>query len=79
MSWVSLIIALISAFSKIYDWVRERQLISEGEDRQIAKALAENLRKTNYAKQALADAKSMSDAELAEWLRRFEPRQPDSK
>ena len=79
MSWVSLILALISAASKIYNWRRDQKLLDAGEDRQIAKALAEQLRKTDYVKQALEDAHAMSDDELAKRLRELEPGETDSK
>ena len=79
MSWVSLILALISAASKIYNWRRDQKLLDAGEDRQIAKALAEQLRKTDYVKQELEDAHAMSDDELAKRLRELEPGETDSK
>lgn len=79
MSWVALLSALLKAFSVIYDWVRTRELMDAGEDRQIAKALAEQLRKSEYVKKKLEEAKHMSDAELAERLRELEPGETNGK
>jgi K+/H+ antiporter YhaU regulatory subunit KhtT len=38
---VSLVIALLKLANSIYGWLHDSALIKEGEDRQVAKALAE--------------------------------------
>ncbi len=79
MIWLNLILMILQLVNRLMEYGQEQKWIGEGEDRQIAKALAEQLRKTNYAKQALQEARLMSDAELAQRLRDLEPGETDSK
>lgn len=79
MSWISLILAGLELINKITDWALRQKYINEGQMIQIAKAQAEILRKNEYGKQAMEEATAMSDAELEQRLRDFEPGSPDSK
>lgn len=79
MSWVSLILGLLQLANRLLQWGQEQKWINEGEAKAIAKASAEILRKTEYAKQALEEAAAMSDADLDKWLRDLEPKPPNGK
>lgn len=41
MNWISLILALVKLANLIFGWLHENAMIKEGEDRAVAKALAE--------------------------------------
>lgn len=41
MNWISLILALVKLANLIFGWLHENEMIKEGEDRAVAKALAE--------------------------------------
>lgn len=73
MSYVSIILALLSLASKLFDWFQERKWIAEGEAIAIAKASAEILRKSKYAKQALEEFAAKSDSDVDDFLRSLEP------
>lgn len=80
MSWVSIILGLLKLANVIFQWAQEQKWIKEGEDRAIAAATAEILRKSNYAKAALDEMHGRTDAELDDFLRNLEPgRDKDSK
>lgn len=76
MSWISLILAVLQLANKLMEYGQQQKWIGEGEARQIAKASAEILRKTNYAKAALEDVTNKSDSDIDDFLRRLEPGQP---
>lgn len=74
ISWVSLALALLKLINGILSWARERELISQGQDIEIAKQTAAILAQTEYAKNvrqkiATMDAKAVDDA-----LRDLEPK-----
>lgn len=69
MSWVSLIIAVLRLAQGLMQYAQERKWIAEGEAIQIAKASAEIMRKSQYAKQALEEFESKSDADVDDFLR----------
>lgn len=73
MTYGGIVLAVIQFLMKLYDYSREQMWINEGEAKAYAKTLAENLRKSGYAKQALAEAHAKSDTELDDLLREFEP------
>lgn len=80
MIYANIILALLSLASKLFDWFQQQKWIKEGEDRAIAAATAEILRKSNYAKAALDEMSHRTDAELDDFLRNLEPgRDKDSK
>lgn len=76
MSWVSLILALLQLANKLLEWGQQQKWIREGEAIAVAKATAEILRKTEYAKQALAEFAGKSDTDVDAFLRSLEPGQP---
>ncbi len=79
MSWISLILALLQLANKLMDWGQQQKWIGEGEAIQIAKASAEIMRKSNYAKKALEEFAAKSDSDVDDFLRGLEPGEPDSK
>lgn len=76
MSWIGVILAVIQLVNKLLSYGQQQKWIREGEDRAVAKALAEVLRKTEYAKQALAEFTGKSDADVDDFLRSLEPGEP---
>lgn len=79
MNYIGIILAVLEGVTRFIGWVQDRQKIDEGERIQIAKAAVEILRKSGYAKRALEEASALSDAELDQRLRDFEPGEPDRK
>lgn len=71
MSWVSLVVGLIQLASRLFGYFQEQKWINEGEAKAVAKASAEILRKTEYAKHALEEFESKSDADVDDFLRRL--------
>lgn len=69
MSWVSLIVALLQLANRLIEYGQQQKWIREGEEKQIAKATAEILRKSDYAKRALEEFNSMSDTDVDDFLR----------
>lgn len=74
MIWVQLALALLKTISAWLTWARERELISEGMDQEIAKESAGILAKTEYAKHAREKIAAMDDAAVDAALRGLEPR-----
>jgi putative heme iron utilization protein len=68
VSWVSLVIALLKLANSIYGWLHDNALIKEGEDRQIAKALAEMARRSTVLKQVAAGVDKMTDKQVIDAL-----------
>lgn len=79
MSWISLILAVLQLANKLMEYGQQQKWIGEGEAIQIAKASAEIMRKSNYAKHALEEFAGKSDADIDDFLRRIEPGESDSK
>lgn len=69
MSWVGLILAVLKLANKLFDYANEHRYIAEGEAIAVAKATAEILRKTEYAKHALEEFSAKSDADVDDFLR----------
>ena len=78
LTWAQIILLGLEFFYKLTDWALREKYISEGEALAIAKSQAEILRKSQYGKQALEEAGGMSDSELDDSLRDFEPK-PDKR
>ncbi len=72
MNAAGIILAVLKLAGALFDYFQQRKWIAEGEAIQIAKASAEILRKSGYAKHALEEAESLSDTELDQRLRDFE-------
>lgn len=74
MTWVSLALTLLKLISNIVIWARERELISEGQDLEIARATAAILAETEYAKDVRAKIAAMDEAAVDDALRDLEPK-----
>lgn len=68
-SWISLILTALELINKITDYAIKQKYISEGEAIAVAKSQAEILRKSQYAKQALAEFTGKSDSDVDDFLR----------
>jgi len=79
MDWLKIILAGLSLIDKITDWALQRKYINEGQMIQIAKAQAEILRKSDYAKQALAEFTRRSESDVDDFLRGLGGDGSDSK
>ena len=75
MTWASVILACLKIASLLLQMGQERKWISEGEEKALASSLAEILRKTKYAKDALEEFRGKSDADLDDFLHKLEPRE----
>lgn len=74
MSWVSLALALLKFVNSIMTWARERALITQGQDMEIAKTTAAILSKTEYAKNVRDKIATMDDKAVAAALHDLEPK-----
>lgn len=79
MGYAPIILAFLNLAGSLFSFFQQRKWISEGEAIAVAKASAEIMRKSNYAKQALAEFSSKSDRDVDDFLRNLEPGEPDSK
>jgi hypothetical protein len=79
MTWASIILALLKLANFFWEFGQQQRWIAQGRDEEIARATAEILRKTNYAKQALDEFAGKSDADIDDFLRSLEPGKPDGK
>ncbi len=77
MSYLSLILAILSLVDKFTDWAIERKWLAEGARREIAKVQAESIRKSGYAKEVMAEVDAMSDDAVDDGLRHLEPGERD--
>ena len=71
--WSKIILAILSIAEILLRFGQQQKWIAEGEQRAIAAASAEILRKTEYAKQALEELGHLSDSQLDDFLRKLEP------
>lgn len=74
MTWVSFALALLKFVNAIMSWARERELISQGQDMEIARQTAAILSKTEYAKNVRAKIANMDDKAVDDALRDLEPK-----
>jgi hypothetical protein len=74
MSWVSFALMLLRVVNQIMTWARERELISKGQDIEIARTAASILAKTEYAKDVRDKITKMDDQAVDDALRALEPR-----
>lgn len=79
MTWVSIILAVLQIAEKLMEYGLQQKWINEGQAIAVAKASAEIMRKSGYAKRALEEATGKSDAELDDFLRSLEPGDTNSK
>lgn len=74
MTWVSLALTLLKLVNNIIIWARERELISQGQDIEIARQTAAILAKTEYAKDVRAKIAAMDATAVDNALRELEPK-----
>ncbi len=74
MSWVSLALALLKLVNNLMTWARERELISKGQDIEIARQSAAILAETKYAKDIRAKIAAMDPEAVDTALRELEPK-----
>lgn len=74
MTWVSLALALLKFVNSIMSWARERELISKGQDMEIARQTAAILAQTEYAKHVREEIASMDAKAVDDALRELDPK-----
>lgn len=74
MSWVSLALTLLKIVANIMTWARERELISKGQDMEIARQTTAILAQTEYAKNVKDRIAKMDDTAIDAALRDLEPK-----
>lgn len=67
-SWLSLLTLVLNVASSLLGWMRERQLLDAGADREIAKQALAILEMTQEGKRIMAHIQKMDDDELNDWL-----------
>ena len=72
-SWIQLALLLLQIAKTLIDRQHERGLITEGEDREIARQNAEMLKRSSAAKKILADITALPDSSVDALLRSLEP------
>lgn len=73
MSYVSVILALLKLADSLFSYFQQQKWINEGQAIAVAKASAEIMRKSGYAKHALEEFTAKSDADIDDFLRNLEP------
>lgn len=74
MTWVSFALMLLKIVSQIMTWARERELVSKGQDMEIARQTSALFNKTEYAKNARERIAKMDDKSVDNALRDLEPK-----
>lgn len=73
MNWVSLIIALLKAATSLTSWLREKQALEAGRDKEIARASLAVLEATAYGNELRRRVAAMEDPEAeALWNKMLE-------
>ena len=72
MIWVNLAIAFLKLANIAVNFAKEKQLMDAGSDRAIAQASANILKKTQAAKEVMAEVMAMTDEQVDEALKRLE-------
>lgn len=68
MSWVKLILALVNLANGIFGWLHDRGLIKEGEDRAVARALAQMAARSTTIKEIDERFARMSPEDVTRYL-----------
>jgi len=71
-SWVSLALAIIKLANVILTKARENELISQGEDKEIAKQTAAILTQSKFAKDTMQQISSLSEQQVDDVLKELE-------
>ena len=74
MTWIKIIFLVLKIADMLLSSARENKWIKIGEDREIAKQLAEISRKAGISKQVMQEISGLSDDKLDERLRELEPK-----
>ncbi len=69
--WIELALALIKGANAIITWARERELISEGQDKQIAQETVAILAKSNFAKSVMQSMTALDDKQTDDVLKQL--------
>jgi hypothetical protein len=70
MSWVSLVLNLLKLSASLITWLREKQMMQAGQDKEVARAALEVLNRTAEGKALRDRIMAMSDPEAEElWQR----------
>ena len=70
-SWPSLALALLKLVNTYLTWARERELISIGQDREIARETSEILSKSQFAKETMTAITGLSEAQTDDLLKQL--------
>lgn len=73
MSYASIILLLLKIVSSLSNYFQQQKWMNEGEALAVAKAAAEMVRKSKYAKQVMDEVNAMPDAAVDDSLRELEP------
>ena len=75
MTWASFILALLKLATSLVGWMRDRNLIQQGQDQAIAKASLEVLEATASGKEIRERIRGLDDDSAdALWSQMIEPR-----
>lgn len=70
-SWVELALTLLKLANTLTTWARERELISEGQDKEIARETAAILVKSQFAKDTMTAMSSLSEPQVDDVLKQL--------
>lgn len=73
-TWAKAILVGLQLIEALTTWLREKQQMDAGADREIAKITASILVKTQAGKEILARVSGMSDEEVDAALKELEPK-----
>jgi hypothetical protein len=71
LSWVKLAIALLKLANSYLTWARERELVSEGQDREIARETAAILAQSQFAKDTMQAVSALNDTQVDDVLKQL--------
>lgn len=70
-SWIELALALIKMANSLITWGRERALISEGQDKEIARETAAILVQSQYAKDTMTAISTLNEKQTDDVLKQL--------
>lgn len=70
-SWVQLALTLLKIANSLITWGRERELISEGQDKQIAQESVAILTKSQFAKSVMQQMSALDDKQTDDVLKQL--------
>lgn len=73
VNYLNLILVLLRIVNAIVGWAKEQELLSTGEDRAIARSLAQVAARVAVAKKTKEEVDALSDQEVDSMLRNLEP------